>query len=239
MDNRLIKKLDAIITLTDEDRRALDGMCENVGKVLKGEDVIRDGDCTDDVHLIIEGWAYRYKILEDGSRQITAFLIPGDFCDMHVAVLGEMDHNIGALTDTTVGYIPRDQMNELIERPQIARAFWWATLVDEAVLRAWIVNLGRRDAFHRIAHLICEMHLRMQNIGLVEDNCFDLPLTQEELADTVGITTVHANRILRRLRQADLIELRRGRMTIKDVQRLQQESGFDPRYLHQEAASHA
>lgn len=232
MENPLIRKLCNIIDLSDQDRQALASMCDDMREVQEGTDIISDGDRTEHVHLILEGWAYRYKILEDGSRQITAFLIPGDFSDMHVAVLGEMDHNIGTLTSTKVCYISHGRMNELVERPQIARAFWWATLVDEAVLRAWIVNVGRRDAYQRIAHILCEMHLRLDSIGMVEDSGFALPLTQEELADAAGITSVHANRTLQRLRREGLIEYRREQLTIPDVQRLQEASGFDPRYLH-------
>lgn len=232
MHNPLVKKLDRIVSLSDEDRQALAGICAETHDLNEGEDIICEGDRPEHVHLVLDGWAYRYKILEDGSRQITAFLIPGDFCDMHVALLGEMDHNIGTLTRTKVAYIPHHHMNELLERPQIARAFWWATLVDEAVLRAWIVNLGRRDAYNRIAHLICELHLRLDSIGLVEEGSFELPLTQEELADAAGMTSVHTNRTLQRLRSEGLIEFRRERMTIPDVQRLQEKTRFDPRYLH-------
>lgn len=165
MENPLLKKFQKIVSLSQEDNDALAAMCDETRDLNEGEDIICDGDQTEHVHLVLEGWAYRYKVLEDGSRQITAFLIPGDFCDMHVAVLGEMDHNIGTLTPAKIAYIPHDCINELVERPQIARAFWWATLVDEAVLRAWIVNLGGRDAYHRIAHMICELHLRLESIG--------------------------------------------------------------------------
>ena len=138
---------------------------------------------------MLSGWAARYKLLPDGTRQITAFLIPGDFCDLHVTILREMDHGILALSPATIAYIPHQAMQDLpLNRPALARALWWATLVDEAVLRAWIVTIGRRDAHEGVAHLLCELHARMRNVGLVEEGAFSLPLTQEELADALGLT---------------------------------------------------
>ena len=232
MGNPLVAKLRNIVDLTDEDARALEGMCAETRKVSDRTDIIRDGERPEHVHLILEGWAYRYKLLDDGKRQITAFLIPGDFCDMHVAILGEMDHNIGTLTPTRVAYIPHEAIGTLLARPQVARGFWWATLVDEAVLRAWLVNLGQRDAFRRISHLICEMHLRMKQVGLTDGSSFDLPLTQEELGDAVGLTPVHVNRVLRSLQEQGLIAYKRQEMSITDVDRLRELSDFDSRYLH-------
>lgn len=214
--------------------RAIDDMCADTQEVKDRTDIIRDGDRPEHVHLILEGWAFRYKLLEDGKRQITAFLIPGDFCDLHVAILGEMDHNIGTLTKTRVAYIPHQAISALLNRPQVARAFWWATLVDEAVLRAWLVNIGQRDAFRGISHLICEMHLRMEQVGLTDGNSFELPLTQDELGDAMGLTNVHVNRVLRRLNKEGLIASTRGQMSINDVHRLREISDFDDRYLHLE-----
>jgi CRP-like cAMP-binding protein len=194
--------------------------------------VIREGERPDHVHLIVEGWAARYKLLADGARQITAFLIPGDFCDLHVTILGEMDHSIMTLTRAKVAYIPRSKMDVLTERPGLAKAFWWATLVDEAVLRAWIVNVGRRGAFEAIGHLMCELYVRMKNIGLADDHVFELPLTQEELGDALGLTPVHVNRVLQRMRSDDLISFKGGWLTIHDYRGLEKASGFNPNYLH-------
>jgi len=232
MENPLLAKLSGIVDLSDDDMRAIDGMCAETRDVKDRTDIIREGDKPEHVHLILEGWAYRYQLLKDGSRHITAFLIPGDFCDMHVAILGAMDHNIGTLTPTTVAYVPHKAIDALLDRPRVARALWWATLVDEAVLRAWLVNIGQRSAFHRISHLICEMHLRMQQVGLTDGNDFDLPLTQEELADAMGLTPVHVNRVLRRLKKEGLIVYKRSEMSITDVAKLRKLSGFDGRYLH-------
>ena len=233
--NPLITKLEKYAPLSDDDRDAIVEASRNTREIDANRDIISEGDRPDHVHLMLDGWAARYKIVPDGARQITAYLIPGDFCDLHVTILKRMDHGIFALTPATVAYIPHETMRRLTaSRPELTRALWWATLVDEGVLRSWIVNLGRRDAYQRIAHLMCEMHVRMKNVGLVEHDSFSLPLTQEEIADTMGLTAVHVNRMLRRLRDEGLIEIGGQKLTILDLGGLQRASGFDPSYLHAE-----
>lgn len=182
---------------------------------------------------MIEGWAARYKILPDGSRQIMAILIPGDFCDLHVTILGEMDHGIVALSPCKVAYVVPGDLDALTsENSRLARALWWATLLDEGVLRSWIVSVGRRDAHERVAHLLCEMHTKMTMIGLVHGDRLALPLTQDELADATGLTSVHVNRTLQQLRSENLIEIGSGSLTVLDVARLRDAAGFNPNYLH-------
>ena len=230
--NPLVTKLETVSSLTDEDRAALGGLCEDPRAMGARRNIIREGERPDHVHLVIEGWLARYKLLPGGARQITAFLIPGDFCDLHVTTLGEMDHSITTLTRARVAYIPRSRMDELTERPGLLRAFWWATLVDEAVLRAWIVNVGRRDAFEAIGHLMCELYVRSKNVGLTSEHVFGLPLTQEELGDALGLTPVHVNRVLQRMRSEGLISFKAGLLTIHDYRRLEESSGFNSNYLH-------
>lgn len=228
----LIAKLETRGPLCDEDREALHALYDDWRDIGARRNLIREGDRPDHIVLMIEGWAARYKLLPDGARQITAFLIPGDFCDLHVTILGEMDHGITTLTRSRVTFVPRQRMDELTERPSLCKAFWWATLVDSAVLRAWIVNIGRRDAFEAIGHLICELYVRMKNIGLVNGHRFEVPLTQEEIADALGLTSVHVNRVLQRLRAEDLISFSHGMLTIHDYARLERASGFNANYLH-------
>jgi CRP-like cAMP-binding protein len=231
--NRLVMKLRGPSDLSAEDEDAILALCSKVREVGARRDIISEGDNPENVHVMMEGWAARYKVVDDGARQITAFLLPGDFCDLHVAILGEMDHGIVALTPAKVAYVPHQAMEELQrERPELVRALWWATLVDEAVLRSWIVNIGRRDAQQRIAHLFCELHARLKLVGLVTAGQFDLPLTQEILADALGLTPVHVNRTLQRLRSDDLIVLKSGELTILDIEGLRKLAGFDPNYLH-------
>lgn len=233
--DRLIAKLDAASTLGNEERQAIRELCVSTRTVPAKQDIISEGEKPEHVHVVLDGWAARYKTLPDGSRQILAFLIPGDFADLHVTILREMDHGIVALVPSRVAYVPHRQMEELpLHRPQLARALWRATLIDEAVLRSWIVNLGRRDAAERIAHLFCELHARMALVGLVSDGQFRLPLTQEVIADATGLTPVHVNRVLQRLRSDALIVLERGELEILDAAALRRLAGFDPNYLHRE-----
>lgn len=231
--NPLITKLERIAELSEEDRRAIREVSANTRIVEARTDIISDGDQPDNVHLVLDGWAARYKMLPNGARQFTAFLIPGDFCDLHVTILKKMDHGIIAMTRTTVAYISHEKMRTLMEeRPELTRALWWATLVDEGVLRAWIVNIGQREAYERIGNFICEMHVRLRNVGLADDGAFDLPITQEEMADTLGLTPVHVNRMIQRLRGEGLVALRGKKLRILEPEALAKSAGFDPSYLH-------
>jgi len=232
MTHPLVRKLQSVGDLAKADLDLLEALVSDIRDFGARRDIIREGEKPDHVHLMLEGWSCRYQVLPDGSKQITAFLLPGDFCDVHVTMLGEMDHSIGALNAARVAFISRDVMRELIERPAIARALWWASLVDEAVLRAWIVNFGRRDSFERVAHLICELYARLQNVGLAAENEFDLPLTQEDLSDALGLTPVHISRVLKRLRQEEMMTFKRQQISILDIRKLQAAAGFDPSYLH-------
>jgi CRP-like cAMP-binding protein len=144
-----------------------------------------------------------------------------------------MDHGIVALTDCSVARIGPDEIEQLTsENNRIVRAMWWSTLVDQAILREWVLNVGRRDAFERLGHLLCEMHFRMQRAGLAQDGELALPVTQTDLADATGLTAVHVNRTLQRLRRENLIEIGKGQLTILNVPALQKAAGFDPAYLH-------
>lgn len=229
----LIAKLATVADLRQSDVDSLVALCDDERTVAARHDILSEGDRPDHVHVILEGWAARYKMLPDGARQIVAFLIPGDFCDLHVTVLGQMDHGIRALTRCRVAYIPSAELDALTSNHNgLTKALWWATLVDEGVLREWVLNVGRRSAYERIAHLLCEMHTRMKLVGLVEDGRLALPLTQEELADATGLTAVHTNRTIQRLRNEKLIELGSGMLTVLDAGRLREAAGFDANYLH-------
>jgi CRP-like cAMP-binding protein len=230
---RSVSKLNASSNLTDADKQAIRDMSSVVRKVPAKSDIISEGDPPDHTFIMLGGWAARYKVVADGSRQITAFLIPGDFGDLHVTILVAMDHGIVALTPTRVAFVSDKTMEQLpIDRPQLGRALSRSTLLDEAILRSWIVNIGRRPALERIAHLFCELHARLALVGLVENDRFDLPITQEVIADATGLTPVHVNRMLRQLRADGLIVLRRGALTIVDLPGLRKVAGFDPNYLH-------
>lgn len=237
MTNTLVTKLARYIELDDREVAALDHLTRNPHRIKPGEDLICEGTNPENVFLLLDGWGYRYSLLANGNRQIFGYLLPGDLCDVHVFMLDKMDHSIGLLSTATVVKIPADEMLDVIDRyPKIERAFWIATLVAESTLRQWIVNIGQRDAFERIGHLFCELSLRMRAVGLVNaEGQFDLPLTQNELADTLGLTSVHINRTLQRLRERGLIALNKSRLTILDPNGLAQVSGFDGGYLRLDA----
>lgn len=232
--NPLIEKLGRFVPLKDYERDALRHLSRNPRHVPRGTDLIAEGDKPDSVFLLLEGWGFRYKHLEDGSRQIMAYLVPGDLCDIRIFLFEEMDHSIGVLSDAKVVKIPAAEILELLDRfPRIERALLWATLVDEATLREWLLNIGQRDAIQRISHLFCEICVRLRVVSLVDgDETFTLPLTQSELADTTGMTTVHVNRSLQRLRHDGLIVAKDGKLKILDFDRLAKVAGFNKTYLH-------
>ncbi len=196
-------------------------------------DLIREGDKPGPGFVILEGWACRYKLLPEGSRQITAFLMPGDTCDLHATVSNAMEHSIATLTTARIAMVPRGTLETLIEtRPAITRAFWWTQLVYEDTLRAWIVSMGRRNGLQRVAHLMCELHMRARNVGLTDGERFELPLTQTVIGDALGLTPIHVNRVLRKLRLSGVMTLSGGALVIADIAKLAAVAGFDDTYLH-------
>jgi len=233
MGNALTRKLESYEPLSTEDRHALNALVPRMRQVGAHVDLIREGDAPDKVLLILDGFACRYKVLPDGQRQIMAYLVPGDFCDLNVFILDEMDHNIGTISQCQVVDIQRKAIDEISTRhPSITRAFLWCALVDGAVLREWLVNMGARTPDQRIAHLFCELLTRLEVVGRVNDNSYAFPFTQSEIAETMGLSNVHVNRTIRELRALDLIKLKGRVLTILDVDRLKAYCRFTPNYLH-------
>jgi CRP-like cAMP-binding protein len=233
MSNAFIRKICLFASLSEADTKVLQRVCSTPTTISARHDLIREGEVPGVVHLILAGFACRYKILPAGTRSIMAYLVPGDMCDWHVFVLREMDHSVATLSPCQVVEIPRALVLEITDKhPAITRALWWMALVDEAVLREWIVNVSRRSAEEAVAHLFCELLARLEAVGLRVGNGFELPVTQTELADTVGISTVHSNRVLQSLRAQGLIELNTHGLQILDVDALKEFAGFRPNYLH-------
>lgn len=202
-----------------------------------GHDLKEHGERPDTVHVVLDGMACRYKILADGRRQIMAFLVPGDSCDLHTFLLDRMDHGLCTLARSRVATIAGDEiLAATARRPLLTRAFWMSTLVDEAILREWLVNLGQRDAYERMAHLLWELYLRHAAVGLTRGGMFELPLTQRELADALGLSPVHVNRTLRRLRSDGVLQMRGRVLRILNPEALKQISGFEADYLHMDEA---
>ena len=233
MANQFIEKLSKLAKLSEHDIATLERVTARPRKFVPRQDLIREGDEPGPLFVMLEGWACRYKILPTGTRQIIAFLMPGDACDLHIGMLAEMDHSIQAITPATIATVARYEMQEMMEtHPNIARAMYTAQLIDEGIMRAWIVSMGRRSSMERVAHLICELYLRARNTGLIDSGSFALPLSQLILADALGMTAVHINRVLKELRLAGAMELRRGSLAILDPGKLVQIAGFDENYLH-------
>ncbi len=195
-------------------------------------DVLREGDAPAFAHVLLEGHTYRYRLLKDGRRQITAILVPGDMCDLVAVMRGRADYSVGALTNCVLGEIPAERISDPATLgPEMIRALWRRLLRDEAISREWLVNMGRRSALEKIAHLICELRVRLEAVGLANEGGFHLHFKQAELADVLGLSTVHVNRVLQQLRRAELIHLAEGTLAILDLPLLETVAGFDPAYL--------
>ncbi|MGU3541759.1 Crp/Fnr family transcriptional regulator [Methylobacterium sp. A52T] len=233
MDNPFVRKMERHVRLAPEDRAILDGLGRlHVRHVAARQDI--EGQQSDPyhTHLILDGWACRYKQFPDGRRAIVALLLPGDLCDPFVFRRARMDHAIGALTPVTVARIAPEQIGEAVRgRPAVEECLWRELLAATAIHREWIASVGRRSAIERLAHLFCELHLRLTRVGLADGTTLPMPVTQPDLADALGQTSVHINRTLKELRTGGLVALRSRRLTIRDLDGLRERGLFDPAYL--------
>jgi len=195
--------------------------------------LVREGQRATDCSLILRGFAFRQKLLRNGGRQIISIHIPTEFVDLQNGLLATADHNVQAIDGCEAAVIPRDALMVLAaDRSAIRKAMWVETLLDASIFREWVVNMGRRDSRTRVAHLLCEMFLRLKNIGAEHRGMLDFPLTQEQLADATGLTPVHTNRTLQLLRKDGLIRLSGRSLTVLDWDRLREVADFDELYLH-------
>lgn len=233
MENLFIRKLSSFHQLSQDDERALAAASSDVRFVPAHQLLVRDGETPGCAHAVLQGFACRFKLLPDGRRQILDFLVPGDLCDGHALFLAAMDHNVGTLSPCRIAYIPHRDLIRLTDtHPAVARSLWWSTLAQESVAREWIANVGARPADQRLAHLLCELCQRLRVVGLVRNDSYELPITQLDLADALGLSVVHTNRMLQRLRGRRLIALAGGLLTIRDLVALEAYCAFDARYLH-------
>ena len=228
----LIAKLEQRDHLSDEERAALAAIAVMGRHVTAGSDIVREGDSPKDCTLLLSGFAARYNALSDGRRQITAVHIKGDFVDLHSLLLRPMDHSVLALTDCTLALVPHDALRAVTEEfPHLSRMLWLNTLIDSAIHRRWLVAMGRLSASAHFGHFLCELWCRLSVVGQVNGYSFDFPLTQNQVADVLGLSIVHVNRVAQELRQQELISWRAGKLTILEWERLQAVSEFDPTYL--------
>ena len=217
------------------DRVALARTCGDIRTINAGTDLVRQDGSTHGLHILLDGWAARYKIMEDGSRFIPALAVPGDICDIDALRFDQLDYGVTMLSAGTVTVLPRERADALfVSHPAIANAFWSLALAENSIMTEWAASMGRRSASQRVAHLLCELLVRLTVVGKADAHCYDLPLTQEHIADTLGLTSVHVNRTLHSLRSMDLVTVQSRRVTIQDWAGLSALCGFRPDYLHLE-----
>jgi CRP-like cAMP-binding protein len=236
--NPLSRKLTHFIPLSTVDEQILNSLTDGEEHFPAHVDIVAEGMPPRSVFLVKEGLAIRYRNLPDGGRQIMTFLLPGDLCEEHVFLLKTMDHSIGTITPVRLAPISRERMMEMYtHRPRISAALWWSSLQEQAMLRERIVSLGRRDARGRVAYLLCELLWRFAAIGLTHKDGFWLPLTQTELGDTLGLSPVHVNRVLKEFRDHGLILVEQKRISLLDIAALQSIAALSEDYLQLEGAS--
>lgn len=229
----LIRKLESKISLSDEERAAINNLPVKLRQLLPGHDIGREGEKTSQCCFILEGWACRYKRVGEGKRQILSLHIAGDLPDLHSLHIPQMDYNLATITAATVAFIPHRALHDLTLRfPRVAAALWRDTLTDAAIFRQWMTNMGRRDAFDHTAHLFCEVYLRQEAVGLASDLRCPWPLTQRDLADATGLSNVHVNRVVQEMRSSGMITIKRSTLVIHAWVELAQAVEFDATYLH-------
>lgn len=228
----LVHKLRIRDEVTDAEAQILRDAVDRVEDVSAGRTLVVPGAPLSESMLIVSGYVARYKDLSDGQRQITDIQIAGDFTDLHGFVLKRLEHHIGALTPVCAAFVPHAALTRISEeQPHLLRMLWMSTLIDAAVQRERLLSIGRRSALARIAHLFCELFVRLELVKRTDGNTFPFPATQLDVADAAGLTSVHVNRMLRELRDEGLMTFRNGMVEIHDLARLKKVAEFDPTYL--------
>lgn len=226
------RKLSSVVRLSNAEIDCIEAMQKRERHFAAGQDLVRDGEPYEQTYVLKEGWAIRFKALSDGRRQILNFVLPGDFIGLFSPVFEAADHSVAALTDMVVHPLdPGATVEMFAQCPRLAAALAWSAGRDEAILSEQVVRIGRRSAYERTGHLIVELLHRLRLVGEADQRSFDLPLTQEILADTLGLSIVHVNRTLRRLRENGLLCIKKERVVIGDLEELTSVSEFSPQYL--------
>jgi CRP-like cAMP-binding protein len=231
----LLLKLRARDAINDAEARALRDSISEIREIPASTTIVRAGVQLTESTLLLDGLVCRYSDLADGQRQIMELHVTGDFLDLHSFLLKHLEHNVGSLTPIRVALVPHEKLRRLTEEyPHLTRSLWFSTLLDSAIHREKILSIGRRPAVARIAHLMCEMFLRLGVVGMAGTDRFRLALTQADLADATGLTSIHVNRMLKQLRDDGLMTFRGAEVVIHDWGGLQRIAEFDPRYLYLE-----
>lgn len=228
----LARKLSAVVSLSADEIDCIEAMQKRIKRIPAGTEFVRDGDPYDQCYVVKAGWAIRFKTLSDGRRQILNFVLPGDFVGLFSALFDVADHSVAALTELQVHPVePTSLVTLFATCPRLGAAVAWAAGRDEAILSEQVLRIGRRSAYERTGHIIVELLHRLRLVGEAEQCSFELPLTQEILADTLGLSVVHVNRTLRRLRENGLLHISGDRVVISDLERLVGAAEFTPQYL--------
>lgn len=229
----VIRKLDRFASLDQADRDAIRALPFKLKTAPPNHMLVTEGEESTVCCVLLKGFACRHKTTSGGGRQIVSFHVPGDILDLQHILLSRADHNLQTITEATFAWVPTAELKRLAqERPAIGEAMWRDTLIDASIFREWVLNVGRRDAKSRIAHMLCEFATRCQGAGLGSPERFDLPMTQEQIGDATGLTSVHVNRMLHELAQDGVISRRKRVVEITDWARMRRIAGFDPSYLH-------
>lgn len=229
----LLRRLNSIYALDDDDRAAVDRLPIQVSDLPADHDLVREGARPTRCCFLISGMTCWFKTTREGRRQILSFHVPGDLPDLQSIHLTTMDSTLSTMSPSRVAFVQHEVLHAICaERPKVASAFWRMTLIDAAVFREWVANVGGRQAYARVAHLLCEMALRLGAVGLAENYVCNLPITQSELADATGLSTVHVNRTLQTLRKKKLVDWKDSRLQVLDWSALRAAGDFDPSYLH-------
>ena len=227
-----LRKLQRFAPLTEQEAHAMAEAVAEVRRASAGEKIVREGSQPEACHVLLDGFIAHHKSLSADKRQIIAFGIPGDTCDLDAFIGGRMDHSVMALMPSRLAILPHDRLLGLTAAyPRVARALWRETVLDASVFAEWVANIGRRSAAERVAHLVCETFIRLQEAGLARERGFEWPVTQKHLSDATGLTPVHINRVLKELREGGLLTVHARSVLIDDWDGLKRLSGFDPGYL--------
>lgn len=233
-----LKKLRRRIELSPEEERAIRGVVAETRNVRADQILVRSGEQLNSSIILLDGWLARSKDLPGGERQVTELHVAGDFADLHGFTLKQLDHDVLSLSDCVIGIVPHERLQEITERhPRLARIYWFSTNVDAAITRELALSLGQRSAISRMAHLFCELYVRLNMVGRAGTDGYEFPLTQRELAECLGLTVVHANRTIQELRRRRLVELAARKVTILNRAGLEGVAEFDPAYLYLDGAS--
>lgn len=228
-----LKKLRRRTEISPDEERAIRDAVAEVRQVAADEIVIRSGEELNSSLLLLDGWMARSKDLAGGERQVSELHVAGDFPDLHGYTLKRLDHDLLSLSDCRIAVVPHDRIRTILEQfPRLGRVYWFTTNIDAAIHREMVLSLGQRSAISRMAHIFCELYVRLSIVGRTNDDGYEFPLTQRELAECLGLTVVHANRTLQELRRRGLIDLESRHLRIRDRRGLEGLAEFDSGYLY-------